>query len=111
MEKQRILSGMRPTGSLHLGNYLGALKVWVELQEKFNCFFMVADWHALTTDYADSSAILGNMKDVVLDWLGAGIDPEKSAVFVQSLVPEHAELSLLLRREPSNKNKRIRWET
>ena len=96
MEKQRILSGMRPTGKLHLGNYLGALKVWVELQNKYRCYFMVADWHALTSDYADSSAIMQNMKDVVLDWLGAGIDPGVSSIFVQSLVPEHAELSLLL---------------
>ena len=96
MEKQRILSGMRPTGCLHLGNYLGALKGWVDLQNKYQCYFMVADWHALTSNYADSSQIRSNIKDVVLDWLGAGIDPAKSAIFIQSLVPEHVELSLLL---------------
>lgn len=94
--KNRILSGMRPTGRLHLGNYVGALKTWAELQDQYECFFMIADWHALTSDYADPSAMRTNMRDVALDWLAAGIDPAKSVIFVQSLVKEHAELSLLL---------------
>jgi tryptophanyl-tRNA synthetase len=95
MKRKRILSGMRPTGRLHLGNYLGALKNWVDLQDSHECFFMVADWHALTSDYADPSLLRANMREVVLDWLGAGIDPERCTVFVQSLVKEHAELALL----------------
>jgi tryptophanyl-tRNA synthetase len=94
--RKRILSGMRPTGRLHLGNYLGALKTWVDLQKEYECFFMVADWHALTSDYADPSGLRTNMREMVLDWLSAGIDPQESAVFVQSLVKEHAELTLLL---------------
>jgi tryptophanyl-tRNA synthetase len=87
---------MRPTGKLHLGNYMGALYNWVRLQPDYNCYFFVADWHALTTDYADPSNIRQNTVDVALDWLAAGLDPERSVLFVQSLVPQHAELHLLL---------------
>ncbi len=96
MATPRVLSGMRPTGQLHLGNYLGALENWVGLQESCTCFFCVADWHALTTDYQDLSQITANIREVVLDWLAAGIDPERSTLFVQSDVPAHAELFLLL---------------
>jgi len=96
MSQPRVLSGMRPTGQLHLGNYQGALQNWVGLQQSHECFFCVVDWHALTTDYQDPSAIVGNIREVVLDWLAAGIDPERSTVFVQSDVPAHAELFLLL---------------
>ncbi|MFZ0955454.1 MAG: tryptophan--tRNA ligase [Candidatus Sulfotelmatobacter sp.] len=91
----RVLSGMRSTGKLHLGNYVGALDNWVRMQDEYQCFFMVADWHALTTDYADTSGIKENSLDVVLDWLAAGLDPEKSVIFIQSHVPAHAELHLL----------------
>lgn len=93
--RKRVLSGMRSTGKLHLGNYVGALQNWVRMQDEYECFFMVADWHALTTDYADTSKIKENSIEVVLDWLAAGIDPEKSVVFIQSHVPAHAELHLL----------------
>ena len=93
--RKRVLSGMRSTGKLHLGNYVGALQNWVRMQDEYQCFFMVADWHALTTDYADTSRIKENSLEVVLDWLAAGIDPEKSVIFIQSHVPEHAELHLL----------------
>jgi tryptophanyl-tRNA synthetase len=93
---KRVLSGMRPTGKLHLGNYMGALYNWVRLQNDYNCYFFVADWHALTTDYADTSNIHQNTLDVALDWLAAGLDPERCVIFVQSLVPQHAELHLLL---------------
>lgn len=94
MAKKRILSGMRPSGRLHLGNYLGALTNWVELQDEYRCFFMVADWHALT-DRTDTSQIKQDAEDVLIDWLAAGLDPEKSVIFVQSHVPQHAELHLL----------------
>src|SRR3954453_11503939 len=94
--RKRVLSGMRPTGKLHLGNYVGALQNWVGMQEKYECFFFVADWHALTTDYADTSRVKENSLDVAIDWLAAGLDPEKSVLFVQSHVPAHAELHLLL---------------
>ena len=87
---------MRPTGKLHLGNYMGALANWVKLQHDYECYFFIADWHALTTDYADTSQVTENIDQVALDWLGAGLDPEKSTLFVQSLVPQHAELYLLL---------------
>ncbi len=93
---KRVLSGMRPTGKLHLGNYMGALYNWVRLQNDYNCYFFVADWHALTTDYADTSNVRQNTVDVALDWLAAGLDPERCVLFVQSLVPQHAELHLLL---------------
>jgi tryptophanyl-tRNA synthetase len=94
--KERVLSGMRPSGRLHLGNYLGALANWVTLQDEYDCFYFAADWHALTTDYADTSRLQGHVIDNVVDWLAAGIDPERATIFVQSLVPEHAELHLLL---------------
>jgi tryptophanyl-tRNA synthetase len=94
--RKRVLSGMRPTGKLHLGNYMGALYNWVRLQEDYNCYFFIADWHALTTDYADTSNLEQNMHEVALDWLAAGLDPERCVLFVQSLVPQHAELHLLL---------------
>lgn len=96
MSKGRILSGMRPTGRLHLGNLLGALANWVKLQDDYECFFAVVDWHALTTGYEDTSGIRDNVREVVKDYLAAGIDPEKSTVFLQSSVKEHAELHLLL---------------
>ena len=93
-EQKRIVSGMRPTGKLHLGNYEGALKNWVALQDSYQCFFFVADWHALTSDYADTSHIRENTLAMVTDWLAAGLDPQKSVIFLQSLVPEHAELHM-----------------
>lgn len=86
---------MRPTGKLHLGNYMGALYNWVRLQREYECYFFIADWHALTTDYADPSAVRENTREVALDWLGAGLDPEKCVIFVQSKVKQHAELHLL----------------
>ena len=92
---KRVLSGMRPTGKLHLGNYVGALDNWVRMQDEYQCFFEVADWHALTTDYADTSRVKENSLEVALDWLAAGLDPEKSVIFIQSHVPAHAELHLL----------------
>jgi tryptophanyl-tRNA synthetase len=96
--RPRVLSGMRPTGKLHLGNYMGALHNWVNLQNggQYDCYFFIADWHALTTDYADPSNVLSNTKEVILDYLAAGLDPAKSVLFVQSHVPLHAELHLLL---------------
>ena len=93
--RPRVLSGMRPTGKLHLGNYMGALANWVKLQDAYECYFFIADWHALTTDYADPSRVKLNTLDVALDWLAAGLDPEKSTIFIQSHVPQHAELHLL----------------
>jgi tryptophanyl-tRNA synthetase len=92
--RPRVLSGMRPTGKLHLGNYMGALANWVGLQDKYECYFFIADWHALTTDYADTSQVEQNTKDVILDYLAAGLDPEKSVLFLQSRVPQHTELFL-----------------
>ena len=93
--KKRVLSGMRPTGKLHLGHLVGALQNWVALQAQYDCFYCVVDWHALTTNYADTSDIVSNAYDNVADWIGAGLDPERSTFFIQSLVPEHAELYLL----------------
>jgi tryptophanyl-tRNA synthetase len=92
----RVVSGMRPTGRLHLGHLVGALSNWVQMQETYDCFYFVADWHALTSDYADTSQLTSYTYDNVADWIGVGLDPEKSTFFVQSLVPEHAELFLLL---------------
>ncbi len=86
---------MRPSGRLHLGNYFGALKNWVDLQEGFRCFFVVADWHALTTDYDDTGDLQTLITEMAVDWMAAGLDPERSTIFVQSQVPEHAELHLL----------------
>jgi tryptophanyl-tRNA synthetase len=96
MPRKTILSGMRPTGRLHLGNYVGVLSNWVKLQTEYECFFEVADWHVLTTRYEDTSGILRDGIEVATDWLAAGIDPQTSVVFVQSDVKEHAELHLLL---------------
>ena len=93
--RKRVLSGMRSTGKLHLGNYVGALDNWVRMQDEYECFFEVADWHALTTDYGDTSRVKENSLEVALDWLAAGLDPEKSVIFIQSHVPAHAELHLL----------------
>ncbi len=87
---------MRPTGKLHLGHLVGALKNWAKLQEQYDCFYFVADWHALTSEYADTAELVANAYDNVADWIAAGLDPERSTFFVQSLVPEHAELYLLL---------------
>jgi len=92
----RILSGMRPTGPLHLGNFMGALDNWTRLQDQHECFFSIVDWHSLTTDYADPGAIRENILEVATDWLAAGLDPARATLFIQSLVPEHAELHLLL---------------
>ena len=94
--KPRVVSGMRPTGKLHLVHLVGALENWASLQDKYDCFYFVADWHALTSDYADTSEVVANAYDMVSDWIAAGLDPERSTLFVQSLVPEHAELYLLL---------------
>src|SRR5207253_2889146 len=93
--KERVLSGMRPTGKLHLGNYLGALDNWVRMQAGYDCFYFVANWHALTTGAEHAAEIPGNTVEMAADWLGAGLDPERSTLFIQSLVPEHAELHLL----------------
>jgi tryptophanyl-tRNA synthetase len=98
LTKKRILSGMRPTGKLHLGHLHGALSNWIALQNHgdYDCYYFVADWHALTSDYASTGEIRANMNDMVIDWLAAGLDPEKSTLFVQSTIKEHAELFLLL---------------
>jgi len=93
--KKRVLSGMRATGRMHLGHLVGALENWVKLQDSYQCYFFVADWHALTTDYADTSQLTENTFQMVTDWLAAGLDPEKSTLFLQSRVLEHAELHLL----------------
>src|SRR5262245_49036140 len=94
--RQRVLSGMRPTGKLHLGHLVGALQNWVKLQQQYDSFHCIVDWHALTTHYADTSEIVANTMDNTADWIAAGLDPERSTFFIQSLVPEHAELYLLL---------------
>ncbi|HEY5175853.1 MAG TPA: tryptophan--tRNA ligase [Terriglobales bacterium] len=113
--KGRVLSGMRPTGKLHLGNYVGALRNWVGLQDDYDCFFFIADWHALTTDYADTRSVKQNSLEVMIDYLAAGLDPERSTLFIQSHVLQHAELHLLfsmitplgwLERVPSYKEQR-----
>ncbi|MBE0624478.1 MAG: tryptophan--tRNA ligase [Burkholderiales bacterium] len=96
MYEQRVVSGMRPTGSLHLGHFHGALKNWVKLQSEYPCFFFVADWHALTTHYDTPEVIEQTVWDMVIDWLAAGIDPSRATLFIQSRVPEHAELHTLL---------------
>lgn len=106
--RPRVLSGMRPTGALHLGHYHGALKNWVRLQSSHDCFFFVADWHALTTHYQDREQIERNVYDMVVDWLAAGIDPEQATLFIQSRMPEHAELfTLLAMSTPSSWLERI----
>ncbi|MGE5329601.1 MAG: tryptophan--tRNA ligase [Deltaproteobacteria bacterium] len=96
MGKKRIVSGMRTTGALQLGNYFGALENWVKLQDEYDCYFFTADWHALTTGYEDTSQIRENERSMIIDWLSAGLDPEKCVIFRQSDVKEHAELHLLL---------------
>ncbi|UCG09380.1 MAG: tryptophan--tRNA ligase [Desulfobacterales bacterium] len=95
-QKKRILSGMRPTGPLHLGNLLGALANWVNMQDEYECFFFIADWHALTSDYDNIDPIKDYKREIMIDWLSAGLTPDKSTLFVQSLVKEHAELFLIL---------------
>ena len=94
-EPQTVLSGMRSTGRIHLGNHFGALKNWIDLQDRYRCLYMAADWHALTSDYADTSQVAENTIEMVTDWISAGLDPQRSVIFVQSMVPEHAELHLL----------------
>src|SRR6202035_1678526 len=96
ISRPRVLSGMRPTGKLHLGNYMGALANWVKLQDDYECYFFIADVHALTTDYADTSNIAPNTREVILDYLAAGLEPAKSVLFVQSHVPQHFELPMYL---------------
>ena len=96
MYAERVLSGMRPTGRLHLGHYHGVLKNWVKLQHEYPCLFFVADWHALTTSYEDTQVIERSVWDMLIDWLAAGVDPSQATLFIQSRVPEHAELHLLL---------------
>src|SRR6202011_4799614 len=99
-KRKRVVSGMRPTGRLHIGHYFGALQNWVRLQNdpSYDCFYFIADWHALTSDYADTSAVAQNTLEIMTDYLAAGLDPQKSVIFQQSQVPEHAELHLLLSR-------------
>ena len=96
MIKKRILSGMRPTGKLHLGHLVGALANWTKLQDEYDCFFMVADWHALMSEYENPQQLKANMLENVIDWLACGVDPEKSTIFIQSQIPEHLELYFIL---------------
>ena len=96
VNKKRVVSGIRPTGKLHLGNYFGAIENWLDLQKKYDCFFLIVDWHALTTDYKNPGEMPTKIKDMAIDLLSCGIDPQKSTLFVQSHVKEHAELFLLL---------------
>lgn len=100
---KRVMSGMRPTGKLHLGHYVGVLKNWIQLQHQYQCFFSIVDWHALTTKYTQPGQIQQNIVDVALDWLASGLDPEKCTIFVQSRIPEIAELHLLLSMVTPNK--------
>ena len=95
MTKKVVLSGMRPTGRLHIGHY-SVLENWVRLQAEYNCYYAIVDWHALTTSYQETAGIKNNVKEMLVDWLAAGLDPEKSTIFVQSAVPQHAELHLML---------------
>ena len=120
MYAERVLSGMRPTGSLHLGHYHGVLKNWIKLQHDYPCLFFVADWHALTTQYDDPHGIEKASWDMVIDWLAAGVDPSQATLFIQSQVPEHAELHLLLsmmtplgwlERVPTYKDQQQKLET
>jgi len=96
MNNKRVVSGMRPTGKLHLGHFHGVLANWLDMQSEYECFFFAADWHSLTTEYANTTEIRDSTREMVLDWLAFGIDPEKSTIFQQSLVPQHAELNLIL---------------
>ncbi len=120
MQDNRVLSGMRPTGQLHLGHYHGVLKNWLELQNEYDSYFFVADWHAFTTHYSDKIDLEANVMEMVVDWLAAGINPNTSTIFVQSKVPEHAELHLLLsmitplswlERVPSYKDQQLKLKT
>lgn len=120
MKDHRVLSGMRPTGRLHLGHYHGVLKNWIELQNEYDSYFFVADWHAFTTHYSDKIDLEKNVCEMVVDWLAAGINPNTSTIFVQSKVPEHAELHLLLsmstplswlERVPSYKDQQLQLKT
>ena len=96
MYKGRILSGMRPSGNLHIGHLIGVLNNWVKLQDEYECFYMIADWHALTSEYADTSSMKNDVKDMLIDWLSCGLDPDKSVIFLQSQIKQHSELFLLL---------------
>lgn len=96
MHKERVLSGMQASGKLHLGNLMGALKNWVDLQDRYDCFYFIADWHALTTNYSNPELIKESTQDLLVNFIAAGLDPEKSTLFIQSMVPQHAELHLLL---------------
>ena len=96
MQKNRVVSGMRPTGRLHIGHFHGVLENWIKIQEQFDCFFFVADWHSLTTEYAETSGIKGSAREMVLDWIAFGLDPNKCVIFEQSQVAQHAELNLIL---------------
>ncbi len=120
MQDNRVLSGMRPTGRLHLGHYHGVLKNWLDLQNEYDSYFFVADWHSFTTHYSDKIDLEANVMEMVVDWLAAGINPNTSTVFVQSKVPEHAELHLLLsmstplswlERVPSYKDQQLKLKT
>ena len=120
MQDNRVLSGMRPTGQLHLGHYHGVLKNWLELQNEYDSYFFVADWHAFTTHYSDKIDLEANVMEMVVDWLAAGINPNTSTIFVQSKVPEHAELHVLLsmitplswlERVPSYKDQQLKLKT
>ena len=115
-KNKRILSGMQPSGRLHLGNYFGALQNWVRLQNEYECFYFIADWHSLTTMYEKPSDINNYTVEMVVDWLSAGLDPERSVLFAQSYLPEHAELHLILsmlvpvswlERNPTYKDKQV----
>src|ERR671932_1842524 len=97
MFADRVLSGMRPTGRLHIGHYHGALRNWIRLQEEYECLFFAADWHALTTHYEDVETVADNTWEMFIDWLAAGLDPTRATLFIQSRVPAHDELPLLLR--------------
>ena len=95
LDQKVVLSGMRSTGPIHLGNYFGAVRNWVALQDRYHCYYFAADWHALTSEYADPSRVAENTLEAVADWIAAGLDPQRSTIFIQSMVPEHAELHLL----------------
>ena len=94
--RRRVLSSMQPSGLMHLGNYLGALENWKALQAQYECYFFIADWHALTTGYEDVKALETHVEQMLIDWLGAGLNPGACTIFIQSRIPEHAELHLLL---------------
>lgn len=103
LENKSVMSGMRPTGRLHLGHYIGVLKNWIHLQELYDCYFMIADWHALTTQYEETSQLQENIVEMAVDWLAVGLDPQKATIYVQSSIPEIAELHLLLGMLTPNK--------